>query len=164
MGNDAHNSLNHNLERQQGEPQIKAWDVSQTIELPLPAFPIPDDNEYNDLVLERYNTALNGSIPALDAYITENNTINIKLMESFENSRDEKAVTKVINLLQTAIEGIKSDVKDAGADYKLGEATQDALETLKAISNRINTKREKRVKRANKIIKKYTQKKKEMQL
>merc|ERR1712079_644537 len=82
----------------------------------------------------------------------------------FENSRDEKAVTKVINLLQTSVEGIKSDVKDAGADYKLGEATQDALETLKAISKRINTKREKREKRANKIIKKYTQKKKEMQL
>merc|ERR1712217_804108 len=56
--NNADNDMNHNAKRQQGEPKIQAWDVTQTRELPL-LYQSPEDDEFNAPVVEIFNHTIN---------------------------------------------------------------------------------------------------------
>jgi len=170
------NNDNHNARRKQGEPKISAWDVSQTEDLPEFPYEIPDDNQFNAAVIEKYKLALESTFPALDSYFNQDNLINIDLLNDYEgsgdinqdgdyeNSDDDKAISKVIRLLNETKSEIQRKVNDFGADYKLGEATKDILNNLLEICKKIKKKKESDDNNVGSLQTKYEQRKTEMEL
>ena len=134
----------------------------------MPEFPFaPDDNEFNNDVIEKYKTALESSILALDSYFNQDSLINITLFNHYESIGDEKALSKVIELLNKTKEEIKMKIEDTGAGYKLVEALKGHLDTLLTICTKINKKIESPESEDNNVGSlqtKYIQKKKEMEL
>jgi len=159
------NNDNHNARRKQGEPKISAWDVSQkAADLPEFQYEYPDDNEFNAAVIEKYKLALESTFPALDSYFNQDNLINIDLLNDYENSDDDKAISKVIRLLNETKTEIQRKVNDFGADYKLGEATKDILNNLLVICKEIKKKKESDDNNVGSLQTKYEQRKREMEL
>ena len=128
----------------------------------MPEFPFaPDDNEFNNDVIEKYKTALESSILALDSYFNQDSLINITLLNRYESIGDEKAVSKVIELLRKT----KKDIKEEfGAEYRLGETLNGYLNSLLTICKLIKKAIESEDNNVESLQKKYIQKKKEMEL